>query len=394
MTSLKCWNSGVESNGAAFILSPVECGYVSRDSGAYGKEVSSSSLLSLAREFFVRHAPSYDLFHNGGEAFRVRGLAVVVPERLFVQVAEQVEGLHADVGAVQPALQEAPEVFHRVRVNVAVDVLNCVVDDFMAIVRFQSIVGEQFIAENRGTCFYAFADQALQFALAASLYVVNNDFTATFDHAENDLFTIRPASLDFLRSLGLVHIAGLCADERFIDFDFASEHVKTPVLHGKADAVQHKPSCLLGDSKTAMDFVRTNNVFCPNDEPCGGKPLLKADRRVFEDGSSLKRKRRARVFRVALPDTLFGEISNLLCSAARTLYNAIRPAQRDHKIAAVFEVREPDYRVPESVWRFHVSSMPENPWNVKYVITIVKASAIAAAIAEIGEPLLLVSSAS
>jgi hypothetical protein len=34
----------------------------------------------------------------------------------------------------------------------------------------------------------------------------------------------------------------------------------------------------------------------------------------------------------------------------------------------MFEVREPDYRVSESVWRFHVSSMPEIPWNVKYVI--------------------------
>src|SRR6266851_3555750 len=42
MTSLKCWNSGVESNGAAFILSPLEHGFVFRVPGAYGKEVASS----------------------------------------------------------------------------------------------------------------------------------------------------------------------------------------------------------------------------------------------------------------------------------------------------------------------------------------------------------------
>jgi hypothetical protein len=138
MTSLKCWNSGVESNGAAFILSPVECGYVSRDSGAYGKEVSSSSLLSLAREFFVRHAPSDNLFHDGGEAFRIGGLAVVIAKCLFIEVAEQVEGLNADVGAVQAALQETPEVFHAVRVNISANVFLSVIDNVVRVLASSS----------------------------------------------------------------------------------------------------------------------------------------------------------------------------------------------------------------------------------------------------------------
>lgn len=54
MTSLKCWNSGVESNGAAFILFPSVSGFVSRVPGASGKEVSSSNLLSLAGQFSIR----------------------------------------------------------------------------------------------------------------------------------------------------------------------------------------------------------------------------------------------------------------------------------------------------------------------------------------------------
>ena len=77
---------------------------------------------------------------------------------------------------------------------------------------------------------------------------------------------------------------------------------------------------------------------------------------------------------VTLPHALFGDPENFLRSATRALHNAIRPAQRDHKIAAMFEVREPDCRVSESVWRFHVSSMPGIAWNVKYVITIRKPS--------------------
>ena len=67
MTSLKCWNSGVESNGAAFIRSPSVSGFVSRVPGASGKEASSSSLLSLAGQFSIPHAPSDNLFHDGGK---------------------------------------------------------------------------------------------------------------------------------------------------------------------------------------------------------------------------------------------------------------------------------------------------------------------------------------
>src|SRR5271170_5928278 len=33
----------------------------------------------------VRYAPSYDLLHNGGEAFGVRGLTVVIAKRLLVE---------------------------------------------------------------------------------------------------------------------------------------------------------------------------------------------------------------------------------------------------------------------------------------------------------------------
>jgi hypothetical protein len=374
MTSLKCWNSNVESNGAAFILSPVECGYVSRDSGAYGKEVSSSSLLSLAREFLIRHAPSDNLFHDGGEAFRVRGLPVVVAERLFVQVAEQVEGLDANVGAVQTAFEQAPEVLHRVRKDIAVHVLDGMIDDSMAVVFIQSIVGEKFITEDSGTRFDALTDQALQFAFAASLDVIHYDLAATLYHSEHDFFTIWPATLNFLRSLGFVHIAGLRADERFIDFDFASEHVKTPVLHSKADAVQHEPSGLLGDAKAAMQFVGTDTVFCPNDEPRSGEPLLKADRGILKDGSCLQCERRAGMLSVALPHASLFQVGNVIGAATRAFDNAILPTQFDHELTAMFKVREPNHRVSESVWRFHVVSMQKKSRYVNYIIAMGQAN--------------------
>ena len=76
--------------------------------------------------------------------------------------------------------------------------------------------------------------------------------------------------------------------------------------------------------------------------------------------------------RIALPDPLFCKVRDLRGVAVRTLQNAVRPAKFDHKLAAMLKIREPDDRVPESVgslWCFHALSMPEQSWNVKYIIT-------------------------
>ena len=51
--------------------------------------------------------------------FRKRLLcAVVIPEALFIKIPEQMEWLNADVCPMESALQETPEVFHGVRVDV------------------------------------------------------------------------------------------------------------------------------------------------------------------------------------------------------------------------------------------------------------------------------------
>src|ERR1017187_6973303 len=109
MTSLKCWNSGVESNGSAFILSPLVCGVSFRVPAVSEEEVVSSILLVLAGQLFVGNSASNDLFHYSNEAFRIGGLTVVVSECLFIDKSEQGERIHADVRAVQAAFQEAPE---------------------------------------------------------------------------------------------------------------------------------------------------------------------------------------------------------------------------------------------------------------------------------------------
>jgi hypothetical protein len=64
MTSLKRRNSGVESNGAAFILYPSVRGFVSRVPGAYGKQASSSSHRRFPSQFLVSDSTLYNLFQR------------------------------------------------------------------------------------------------------------------------------------------------------------------------------------------------------------------------------------------------------------------------------------------------------------------------------------------
>jgi hypothetical protein len=47
-------------------------------------------------------------------------MPLVIPETLFVQIPKQVIWLHADIGPMKAALQKAPEVLHRVGMDVAV----------------------------------------------------------------------------------------------------------------------------------------------------------------------------------------------------------------------------------------------------------------------------------
>src|SRR5207302_6181258 len=100
----------------------------------------------LPDQRLVGESLSYNLTHDGHEAIPVIHVgSVVIAKRLFVNVAEQVEGLDADVSSLQAALQETPEILKPVGVNLTIHVLNGVVNNLMLeifaepIVRFQRI---------------------------------------------------------------------------------------------------------------------------------------------------------------------------------------------------------------------------------------------------------------
>src|SRR5437667_11353071 len=96
------------------------------------------------------------------------------------------ERLYAHIGSMQAALQEAPEVFHPVSMNVAVHVLNRVIDNSVIIVRIQSVVGLEFIAVDSCACFHMLTHLLLEFGSTAILYHHGADVSATLHHAHHD----------------------------------------------------------------------------------------------------------------------------------------------------------------------------------------------------------------
>ena len=67
---------------------------------------------------------------------------------MLIEVAEQMERLNADIGALDPALEQTPEVFHCVGVDVSVHVFDRVINDGVLIIGVEPFVGFQFIAED------------------------------------------------------------------------------------------------------------------------------------------------------------------------------------------------------------------------------------------------------
>lgn len=188
----------------------------------------------------------------------------------------------------------------------------------------------QFISEDRGVGLDVLPHMLLQFGLAASLDVQRADSPATLNHAEHDLFAVLPTTRLNLPGLVLgVHIAGLAANEGFIDLDIPGQLVKRAGLHCKPDSVEHEPCGLLADLQVLGDLVAADAVLAIRDQPHGAQPFVQADSGVLEDGPDLDREL---LFAVqAFPDQARFEEREPLGRTLRA-NRPVRPAQLSHEL--------------------------------------------------------------
>lgn len=163
-----------------------------------------------ASEFRIGQAFAADLTNHDREPLCIIHLAIIEPARLFVDVAKQMKGFHADVGTVESTLQETPEVLHAIGVNIPVRVLYGVIDDCVLIVTLQTFIRFQLVTEDGRSSFDLFVYVLLEFFLFAVVYHKGPNLSATFNHSHNHGFVFAARASDALLALRLVPYCEPC----------------------------------------------------------------------------------------------------------------------------------------------------------------------------------------
>src|SRR5205823_1726028 len=126
-TSISCWRTSswrVCSAMSWVTTSGTTCGGVAGTCGFVGPEpvIARPTLFALRRsgaqvrasQIAVGDAPSHNIGQYADESRAIVAGALIEAAHLLIHIAEQVERVHADVGAFDRPLQQAPEVFQAV----------------------------------------------------------------------------------------------------------------------------------------------------------------------------------------------------------------------------------------------------------------------------------------
>ncbi len=126
---------------------------------------------------------------------------------LFVQIPKEMERLGADIGALESPLEETPEVFESIGMNLPVNVAFGMVNDLVDKILVQSLIGEKRIRVNRTASRNVIFDFALNRFLAAIRNHTRADLSTTFQDSHDRSFVLGSSFGDANPALVLVHEA-------------------------------------------------------------------------------------------------------------------------------------------------------------------------------------------
>lgn len=260
--------------------------------------------------------------------------ALVEAKRLFVKVTGKMKRLYAHIGSLDCALEQAPEIFQPVRMDVALGVANRVVNHLMNVVGVHADIGAKCIGIKLRAFQHVLADIALHFMVASGLKHLQFDarfFTAggTLKQTLNGRHSF-PARI--LLFLGFVHEAGLSADKGFVRLNSPAHFFNGTVVDRQADTMKHKPSGGLRDAKRAVKLARTDTILGISNQPESGEPFVQLDRTVLEDRANLHAELLpASPALIDLARSHKGHFLGLAVRASR----AIRPASRGDNVVGI-----------------------------------------------------------
>jgi hypothetical protein len=312
----------------------------------------SLSLVLFVGESIPCEAASGNLGAHNSETLRVRELASVVAKALLVEITEQVIGLNADIRSLKLPPHQAPEVLHRIRVNVAVCVLYSVIHNRVAILRGKPIVRLQGVAEQSATGLDILLHMLVEFVLSTVRDSESKDLAAALHHTKGDGFILTASACDGTFPAFAMHVAGFPADEGFVNLNLTGQLRSRLVLHSFADTVKHEPSGLLGQTKVSRDLVARNAILAVGNEPHGGEPLAQRDGRLIENRADLHRELLPAFRGAALPNSASLKEHRFLGRAVRALY-AFGPALARKVVQSVVGIIEVNNRFGQCFGAFH-----------------------------------------
>jgi len=325
----------------------------------------------LASNLGKGEALSEDVRSNVLKASAVMGqFAEVVAENLFVKVAKKMERLDRNIGSLQLALEQAPEVFETIGVNLSVNVLFGMVDHLMLeTMILESLIGHERVGVDRATGLDVSANIGLQGMFLAIANDSGANLATTLQNAHDGGLVFGASLSNPALALISVHEASRTANESFVYFNLAigtTEFEERAILHCQTNAVEHEPCALLSDAKSATNLIGTDAVLAIGNHPNSDEPLVQTNRRILENSPDLHAKLALGMNALALPFVLILEEHGILAATSGAGNDAIGPANLDHELQAVLRAGEVQHGLLESLWLgAHV--VPHKP-NVSKVV--------------------------
>src|ERR1700683_2234745 len=149
-------------------------------------------------------------------------LPMVVAERLFVHVTKQMKRLDRYICSIQAALQQGPEVFNAVGVDVIFYVAFKMIHYLVEVAIFQIVVASEFVGVDFGSRLYKLAHDLFRDVLFATRNHGSFHLAAALQQAHHNGLTVSALHSDTITetaALRLIHVPSLAADEGLIYFD-------------------------------------------------------------------------------------------------------------------------------------------------------------------------------
>src|SRR5438105_1975343 len=105
MASLKCRNSGVDSNCSAFINLPKQACACRAPASSCHSRTRLCLRLRFTGQFIIRQSLADNLRHHNSEALGISEFTVVEPKALFVGIRLKVKRLDTNIRALQRTLK-------------------------------------------------------------------------------------------------------------------------------------------------------------------------------------------------------------------------------------------------------------------------------------------------